>query len=80
MPRTTLDIDKPVLDEVKRIQRREKRSLGQVVSRLLAEALSSRRPEKSPSNLDWTAKPMGARIDLLDKDALYAILDERENP
>ena len=79
MSRTTLDIDKPLLDEVKRIQQRERRSLGQVVSRLLAEALASRRRDEPPSDLEWTSKPMGARIDLLDKDALYAILDESES-
>ena len=78
MTRTTLDIDKPLLDEVKRIQRRERRSLGQVVSGLLAEALASRRREQPPRGLEWTAKPMGARIQLADKNALYAILDDSE--
>ncbi|MGB3563531.1 MAG: antitoxin [Thermoanaerobaculia bacterium] len=78
MSRTTLDIDSPVLDEVKRIQRREGRSLGQVVSRLLADALASRQRGEPKAELEWTRMSMGARIDLADKDALYALLDEPE--
>lgn len=30
----------------------------------------------SAQHLRWISKPMGARIDLADKDALYKILDE----
>ncbi len=30
----------------------------------------------SPAALQWIAKPMGSRIDLADKDALFAALDE----
>jgi hypothetical protein len=77
MSRTTLDIDKPVLDEVKQLQQREGKSLGQVVSRLLAEALAlPENKDTSPAALQWTAKPMGSRIDLADKEALFAALDE----
>jgi hypothetical protein len=77
MTRTTLDIDDPVLEEVKRLKEREGRSLGQVVSHLLSEALSLRRSKKSTaSRLVWKAQPMGARVDLTDKDALYALLEE----
>ena len=42
--RTTLDIDGPILREVKAIHEREGRSMGAVVSELLAEALAWRRP------------------------------------
>ena len=40
--RTTLDIDDPILREVKAIHEREGRSIGAVVSELLAEALVRR--------------------------------------
>jgi len=78
MARTTLEIDTPVLEEVKRLRDQEGVSLGQMVSRLLAEALASQRQLQPSTDLQWTAKSMGARVDLADKDALHAALDEPE--
>lgn len=75
MPRTTLDIDGPLLDEVRALQRTEGGSMGGIVSRLLAEALARRRTPAGPAQLPWISKPMGALIDLADKEALYAALD-----
>ncbi len=82
MARTTLDIDAPILDDVKRIQEREGGSLGAVVSRLLAEALSlrARETQGAPPELRWTRREMGARVDLRDKEALYRILDASSAP
>jgi hypothetical protein len=78
MARTTLDIDTPLLEELKRMQKREKKSLGALVSRLLAEALANRSRRRAPRReFDWVSRAMGARIDISDKDALYAALDER---
>jgi hypothetical protein len=78
MSRTTVNIDDPVLEEVKRVQRREGKSLGRLVSELLAEALSRRAGEASePPGFDWTSKQMGARVDLQDKEAVYRILDAK---
>jgi hypothetical protein len=74
MPRTTLDIDASVLAELKELQRREGRSLGELASELLARALRSRKP--SPSRFSWTTKPMAPRVDLEDKEAVHAALDE----
>ena len=74
MPRTTLDIDGTVLAELKELQRREGRTLGELVSELLARALKSR--NNRAESFQWTAKPMGTLVDLDDKDALYAALDE----
>ncbi len=78
MPRTTIDIDTPILKEIKNLQKREKRSLGQLVSQLLAEALVQRkRPKQNPhSNWAWVSRPMQARVDLTDKEAVHAVLDE----
>ncbi|HUO85127.1 MAG TPA: hypothetical protein VM534_08440 [Thermoanaerobaculia bacterium] len=77
MSRTTLDIDDPVLQEIREIQKREGGSLGKVVSRLLADAVASgRRKGERSSGFRWHSQAMNARIDLRDKDALFALLDE----
>ena len=78
MPRTTVDIDTPVLRDLKRLQKRERKSLGRLVSDLLAFALGARAAEESeasPPSFDWISRPMGARVDLADKEAVHAILD-----
>lgn len=75
MMRTTLDIEAPVLKQLRELQRREGGTLGELVSRLLAEALALR-PKRPPAPaFEWHARPMRARVDLEDKEALYAILD-----
>lgn len=74
--RTTLDIDDTILRELKRLQQREGSSLGRLASDLLARALKttaeSARPSSTPK---WIAKPLRARVDLEDKEALYRALD-----
>lgn len=76
MTRTTIDIDTPVLTEIRGLQKREGRPLGKLVSELLAEALSGRRKTKPPApRFRWVCRPMRALVDLSDKDAVYAILD-----
>jgi hypothetical protein len=74
--RTTLDIEDIVLKELRQILKKEGGTLGGLVSRLLTQALDrgGRRPLQAPFR--WVAQPMRARIDLADKEALYAILDE----
>jgi hypothetical protein len=72
--RTTLDIDDPILKEVKAIHERERRSMGSVVSELLAEALA-RRPSRVRPSFRWTSRPMKSLVDLTDKEAVYAALD-----
>jgi hypothetical protein len=65
MPRTTLDIDTAVLRELKVRQRREGKTLGQLVSELLASALGrDREPDHEPEPFIWLAKPMEALVDL----------------
>ena len=78
--RTTIDIDDPILREIKRLQRREGKSLGRLVSDLLAQALSAARDTVAPSqvtSLPWVASSMRARIDLADKHAVLDALDDR---
>jgi hypothetical protein len=73
--RTTLDIDDPILREVKRLHEQEGRAMGAIVSELLAEALTRRKAGRGKTPFRWTARAMRARVDLADKDALYAALD-----
>jgi len=75
--RTTLNIDTPLLEELRKLQKREGKPLGEVVSELVAEALAyraSRRRSRS-RELSWITRSMGARIDISDKEALYAAMD-----
>ena len=77
--RTTLDIDKPIIDELKRLGKRRKKTLGRIVSELLATSLK-RESEKNAGDSEkafhWNARPMGALVDIEDKDALHRALDE----
>lgn len=77
MSRTTVDIDEPVLNEVKRLGKREARSLGKVITQLLAEALALHARRRAPvSAFRWTSRAMESKVDLLDKDALWKVLDQ----
>jgi hypothetical protein len=78
MPRTTVDIEGPVLQEVRALQKKEGRSMGKIISQLLAEALAQRKRPSEPAKLEWTSRPMRALVDISDKEALYAILDRAE--
>ena len=73
--RTTVDIDAPILNEVKAIQKREGRSMGMVISELLADALARRRLSRSRPPFRWTSRPMKSLVDLTDKEAIYAAMD-----
>jgi hypothetical protein len=73
--RTTLDIDDPILKEVKALHEREGRSMGAIVSELLAEALARRHASRPRPAFRWTARDMRALVDLSDKEAVYAALD-----
>ncbi|MFZ4116675.1 MAG: hypothetical protein ACOYK6_08170 [Chthoniobacterales bacterium] len=77
--RTTLDLELPILKELKAFSKSHSFSLGKAATALLAEALSAHKAKakkKSPPPFKWHSQPMGAKIDILDKDALYRILDE----
>jgi len=77
MPRTTIDLDASVLRELKRRQRRENKTLGQLASELLARALADEQVDDALPPLRWTSKDLGLKVDLEDKEALWRILDER---
>ncbi len=74
--RTTVNIDDPILEELKKIQQKEGRPLGRLISDLLARALCDRKSGRSPVKpAAWFSKPMGARFDLADREAVYAAMD-----
>jgi hypothetical protein len=77
--RTTLDLDKPVLDGLKALQSKRRGSLSELASSLLAEALKRHETAESaspPARLDWTTANMGAKIDISDTELLHRTLDE----
>ncbi len=78
MPRTTLDIDASVLDELRRCAASERKSMGQVASERLAAALQESAPAGAPA-LRWPSRHMGKpRVALEDKDALWRVLEAED--
>jgi hypothetical protein len=75
VPRTTIDIDAGVLRELKRRQRKEGKTLGQLVSELLAASM--RKGDEPARRLRWKAKGMRPRVDLEDKEAVRRALEGR---
>jgi hypothetical protein len=76
MPRTTLNLDAPILRDLKRLQKREGKSLGRLVSDLLAQALQQGRSDQMPGPaFHWHSQPLEPRVDLGDKEAIRALLD-----
>ena len=75
--RTTVDIDDPILAELKRLQRRDGRPLGRLVSDLLLQSLSQQAlAVYPPPAAAWVVQHMNAKIDLGDRDALLDVLDD----
>ena len=51
--------------------------MGDIASELLATAIAQRRHvTAAPIRLQWISRPLGALVDLDDKDALFSALDE----
>lgn len=79
--RTTVDIDDVILRDLKRLQQREGKSLGRLISDLLAQALQKRKSAKTPpKSARWITKAMGSRVDLADREALYRAMEGEPYP
>jgi len=76
MARTTLDIERTVLSELRRRAREQGRTLGEVASELLERGLAGEDDRRSKAPLRWKAQRMGARVDLEDDDALRRVLGD----
>ena len=75
--RTTLDIDDPILKDLKALGVREGKSLGRLASDLLAQALAAKQTEAAKAReFRWISRAMGARIDLADHDAALDAMDD----
>ena len=79
MSRTTIALAPPLLKKLKEMSGKEDVTLRQLVGDLLLLGLEAKRQRrrKTPA-WTWKTHPMGAKIDITDKDALYAILDRDE--
>lgn len=71
--RTTIDLDDDILRTLKRRQREEQKTLGQLVSELLAQALAT--DPRPRVDIRWATADLRPRVDLDDKDAVWAVLD-----
>ena len=77
--RTTLDLAKPVLEELKSLQKKQGGTMGELASQILAEGLGKKKKSSSREvsiGLQWHSQDMGAKVDLHDKEALYRAMDE----
>ncbi|WP_343601898.1 antitoxin [Mycobacterium sp.] len=71
--RTTVDLDDDILRALKQRQQQERKTLGQLVSELLAQALVAKpRPRV---DIRWETADLRPRVDLDDKEAVWAVLD-----
>jgi predicted nicotinamide N-methyase len=73
--RTTLDIEQPVLADLRRLARKRRRSMSRLASDLLADALNRVDASPPPPSFSWNSRNMDARVDIDDKDALHSLLD-----
>ncbi|MBL8472835.1 MAG: hypothetical protein KF778_19300 [Rhodocyclaceae bacterium] len=77
--RTTIDIDDPILNDLKRPQQSSGKSPGRLVSDLLAQALAAAEADATSAApaLTWHSKPMHAKVEIADKHALLDAKGER---
>jgi hypothetical protein len=82
MARTTVNLDDPVLRDLKRLQKKEGKPLGRLMSDLLADAISRKDQETRgvEKPFTWIARPMGLKIDLEDKEAVQEMFDREQFP
>jgi hypothetical protein len=75
--RTTVNIDDRIPKILKKIQKQEKQSLGRLISNLLVQVLGERQSNKHQiQTTRWISKPMGFRVDLADREAVYRAMEQ----
>lgn len=75
MTRTTLNLDPSVMQELRRRSKRERKSIGELASQLLARGLREDGQPK-PQLFSWVSRDLGRpAVDLEDKEALNSLLD-----
>lgn len=72
-----MDLEKPVLDGLKSLQKKEKIPLGKIASRLLADALKRETTGSPKTEFTWKTGSMGARVDLADKEAVMRAMEDK---
>ena len=74
-----MDLDKPVLEELKALQKKEGRTLGELASQILAEGLREKQRgwvDEAPRKFHWRSQPLGPKVNLSDKEAVYRAMGE----
>lgn len=78
MPRTTVNLDSSVLRALKQRASADGKSLGDVISELVAPALDDRERTAGAPAFRWLSMAMGpSKVDLEDRDAVRRALGER---
>lgn len=78
MSRTTLEIDDTVLGELRTRSERAHKSMGRVVTEILATAFAEGEAGSEPkTKFVWHTQDMKMLIDIDDKEELYRVLDGR---
>ena len=75
MPRTTVNIYGPILKDLRRLQKKQRKPLGRMISDLLARALAGEKTTAPRARFTWAQKAMHARVDLADKEAVRLALE-----
>lgn len=68
-----MDLDPAVLDALRRRAKDEGKTIGQLMSELLAPVLKE--PTKPSADWHWGTDDLGVLIDIDDQDALWKVLD-----
>ncbi|MGB0679368.1 MAG: hypothetical protein ACPGUV_06880 [Polyangiales bacterium] len=71
-----MDIDAPVLSELKALAKGRGVSLGKLVTEMTAVMLRQQHKPTTAVPFCWQSQSMEAQIDLTDREALWAALDE----
>jgi hypothetical protein len=77
MARTTLNLDPSVMRELRRRSKRERKSIGELASQLLARELRQQTEPQGARSFAWVSRDLGRpAVDLEDTDALNALLEQ----